>query len=118
MRYKGSAPFQAFLPPRQGTRGAEVEDQRLVGEEGCTTTESGLPGQSECQIFWSVRPPIPIFGKNMVIREKARERLRKDRDFGMREICPDSILSTVSKPQITKNCHSHVLSSFFKLFGF
>lgn len=40
--------------------------------------ESRLPGQSKCQIFWSVRPHIPIFGKNMIIREKAQERLGKD----------------------------------------
>ena len=36
----------------------------------------------------------------------------------MREICPDSILPTVSKPQITKNCHSHVLACFFRAIWF
>lgn len=34
MRYKGSVPFQAFLPSRQGTQGAEAEDQRLGERTG------------------------------------------------------------------------------------
>lgn len=47
-------------------------------QTGGGATESRLPGLSRLRTSWSVRPQIPVFGKNMVIRQKARERLRKD----------------------------------------
>lgn len=82
MRYKGSAPFQAFLHSSQGggvrVRAPEGKDQR---RESCATDGEGhkSPGFQDCPHFKysGLSDHISLFLAKIWSLEK-RERLRKD----------------------------------------